>query len=60
MDFKLWYILYSKLADKQNIRLHIGPAVMRKREGCVLLLYMDWQEWQQSWLPPIDRIWVLV
>lgn len=26
----------------------------------MLLLYMDWQEWQQSWLPLIDHIWVLV
>jgi hypothetical protein len=33
---------------------------MRTREGCVLLLYMDWQEWQQSWQPLIDHIWVLV
>jgi hypothetical protein len=60
IDFKLYFILYIKLAEKQNIRLHIVPTDMRKREGCVLLLYMDCQEWQQSWLQAIGRNWVLV
>lgn len=33
---------------------------MRRREYYVFLLYMGWQEWQQSWLPLIDHTWVWV
>jgi hypothetical protein len=57
---EVWLLVLSNFTDNHNSWLHIGSAVMRRREGFVLLLFMDWQEWQQSWLPLIDHIWVLV